>query len=101
MRTKKNSDLKKQSDNLKNEFKNESTFFINNLENVPELFAFGPRGYHDIWVGRKGVDPFCCQNEQYSYYNFKGKENALTGISGQYYLENQFKIKRFIVIQFK
>ena len=86
---------------LKKEFKYKTSFFLNTDENVPELFAFGPLGYYDIWVGKKDVDPFCCQNKERSYYNFKGKKSALTGISGEKYMENQFTIKRFIVIQFQ
>ena len=86
---------------LKKDVKKESTFFICTNENIPELFAFGPCGYHDIWVGKKGVNPFCCQNPQKSYYNFRSNKNALVGISGLKYLENQFEIKRFVVIQFQ
>ena len=87
--------------NLKKEYKDKSTFYLNTDENCAELFVFGPCGYHDIWVGKKDLLAFCCQNKQNSYYNFIGFKNALTGISGEEYMENQFGIKRFVVIQFQ
>ena len=85
---------------LKKEFKNKPSFYLCD-NSISCLFAFGREGCYEIWIGKKEVSPFCCQNEKVSYYNFKGRKNALTGISGEKTLENQFPIKRVVVIQFQ
>ena len=51
-------------------------------------------------IRKKGELSYCCQCK-YSYYNYDNELDALTGISGESYDENNFPIKRFIVIQFK
>ena len=84
---------------MKEEKKNESIFHL--CEDWHQaLFAFGSTDGYEIWVGKKGQKAFCCQHSD-SLYDFKGNENALTGISGREYGDNMFDIKRVVVIQFK
>ena len=84
---------------LKEEKKNESTFYLHHEDDF-RLFVFGTLYHYEIWMGKKGEKAFCCQHSE-SLYDFKGNENALTGISGIEYGENMFDIKRILVIQFK
>ena len=84
---------------LKKENKNKDVFFIPPKEWNP-LFVFGQIGYQDIMVRKKGELSFCCQCDK-SYYNYHGKNDALTGISGEHFTKNNFPIKRVFVIQFK
>ena len=75
--------------------KTEPIFYLCDSD-VDPLFAFGKLSEYEIWIGKKNIKSYCQQSEN-SNYDYKGNENALTGISGE---ENRFDIKRFIVIQF-
>ena len=81
---------------MKKVCKNEPTFLIGN-QFKDYLFVFGNA---DILVGKKGILSYCCQSKD-SYYNYGNQLHALTGISGENGDENEFFIKRVVVIQFK
>ena len=80
---------------LKEDKKNEPIFHLCDCIRDP-LFAFGNMSEYEIWIGKENIQSYCRQSQN-SIYDYKGKEKALTGISG---IENRFDIKRFIVIQF-
>ena len=86
--------------NLKKDMKKEPTFSIG-LYDTETLFSFGLYLNHDIWVGKKGAQAYCFQNNK-SFFDYRNARNALTDISteenGE---ENKFDIKRVIVLQFK
>ena len=76
--------------------KKEPTFSIG-LHETETLFSFGLYLYQDIWVGKKGAQAYCFQNNK-SFFDYRNARNALTDISTEKYGENKFDIKRIIVV---
>ena len=70
---------------MKEDKKNESSFYLYD-EDDERLFIFGNC---EIWVGKRGEKAGCKQDEQ-SFYDYKGNEKALCGITG-FEEENMFR----------
>ena len=84
-RTKDNMKLEENSEDKKNK----SSFYLFQ-EDSNRLFVFGK----DIWVGKKGYNASCNQNDN-CCYDYRGNEKALTGITG-FRKKDEFEIKRII-----
>ena len=86
--------------NLKKDMKKEPTFSIG-LHETETLFSFGLYLYQDIWIGKKGLQAYCNQDDK-CFFNYGNARNALADISTETFgEENKFDIKRIIVVQFK
>ena len=78
---------------MKQSKKKEPTFILyNKYDN--KLCVFGEC---DIWIPKQGKNAACIQNE-HSFYEYQGKENALVGVSGTNE-KSRFEIKHLIAFE--